>query len=377
MRIAILHASAGHGHAQAAASIREGFLFYGAAEKDILLLDSLDETPAWFKKIYTSLYYYSVKHTPRLWGASYALLDQGWFFNRLGYPVRRLMNGWVGRRILARMKKEKPDAILFTHFLAPEVLGHAKKGGEIASLLVTVITDFLPHRFWINPGMDHYWVMSDEGKKIIERWGVGREDVTAGGIPVALRFRPAGRKRECRKKEGLDEDRFTLLITSGSFGLGPTEEVLQSLREFGGRIQVIAVSGKNQNLFAALEKESYPFKMKLYGFVSHMDELMEASDLIVAKPGGATTSESLAKGLPMAVLEPIPGQEAGNARLLRERNAAFFLKHPMDIRTILKAIFDYPAVLAEKKRSIDALAKPDAARDVARFVLDKLNENRP
>ena len=189
---------------------------------------------------------------------------------------------------------------------------------------------------------------------------------------MALRFRQAGTKKESRKKEGLDEDRFTLLITSGSFGLGPTEEVLRTLREFNGRIQVMAVCGRNQNLFETLEKESYPFKMKLYGFVSHMDELMEASDLIVAKPGGATTSESLAKGLPIAVLEPIPGQEAGNARLLRERNAAFFLKHPSDIRIILKAIFDYPAVIAEKKKSLDALARPEAARDVARFVLDKL-----
>ena len=376
MRIAILHASAGHGHAQAAASIREGFLFYGVPENDILVLDSLDETPAWFKKFYTSLYYYSVKHTPRIWGASYALLDQAWFYNTLGYPVRRLINGWAGGRILERMKREKPDAILFTHFLAPEVLGHAKKNGEISSLLLTVITDFLPHRFWINSGVDHYWVMSDEGKQIIEGWGVGPEKVTAGGIPVALRFRPAGAKKECRRKEDLDEDRFTLLITSGSFGLGPTEEVLRTLREFGNRIQVIAVCGRNQNLFETLNKESYPFKVKLYGFVSHMDELMEASDLIVAKPGGATTSESLAKGLPVAVLEPIPGQEAGNARLLRERNAAFFLKHPTDIRIILKAIFDYPAVLAEKKRSIDALAKPDAARDVARFVLDRLESKR-
>ena len=99
---------------------------------------------------------------------------------------------------------------------------------------------------------------------------------------------------------------------------------------------------------------------------------LEASDLIIAKPGGATTSESLAKAVPMVVLEPIPGQEAGNARLLKERNTSFFLGVPSDIRTILKGILDYPVVLEEKKRSIRQLAKPDAAVELAKFALKRI-----
>ena len=372
MRVALIHASAGHGHAKAAEAVREGLLASGVPKEQILVLDALDETPGWFRKLYTSVYYYSVKHAPELWGGAYALSDGSFVYRTIVRPLRRWVNGGVGKGLLKRMIREKPDAILFTHFLAPEVLGWAKETGQISSLLVTVVTDFFPHSFWINPGTDHYWVMSEEGEEILKRRGIPEEKMTAGGIPVALRFRPQGRKKELRRREGLEEERFTILITSGSFGLGPAGEVLDSLRDFGNKIQVMVVCGRNQTQYRLLEEKKYPFQTRLYGFVSHMDERMEASDLVVAKPGGATTAESLAKGVPLVVLEPIPGQEMGNARLLKERNASFFLGKPSDIQIIMKGILDYPVVLEEKKRSIQRLAKPDAALELARFVLKEM-----
>jgi processive 1,2-diacylglycerol beta-glucosyltransferase len=283
-----------------------------------------------------------------------------------------LANDVVGKKLVERMKPEKPEAIIFTHFFAPEVLGREKEKGTLSAYTLTITTDFLPHAFWVNPGTDHYWAMSEEGKGILEGWGIPSEKITPAGIPILLRFQPRGQKREARIKEGLDEDRFTILITSGSFGLGPSAGVLQALREFGNQIQVIAVCGRNEAQRRALEQESYPFRLKLYGFVDHMDELMEASDLIVAKPGGATTCESLAKGVPMVVLEAIPGQEEGNAKLLKDRNASFFLGEPDDIRVILKGILDYPEVLEEKRRSIGKLASPRAAMEIAKFVLEKI-----
>ncbi len=374
MRIALLHASAGQGHQKAAESLGEAFKACGVRNEEIFLGDSLDDTPPWFKTLYTSIYYYSVKYTPCLWGASYNLAESPFLYQQFIGPFRRLLNSAVAEKLVRRIKEMNPDAVVCTHFLAPELLGRLKAGGVISSFLLSVVTDFVPHAFWINPGTDHYWVMSEEGKQILERRGVPSIRITAGGIPISLRFKPQGKNREFRKREGLREDLFTLLLTSGSFGLGPTVEVLEALSEFGGKIQVLVVCGRNQDLLRTLEAKRFPFHAKLYGFVSHMDELMEASDLMVAKPGGITTSESLAKGLPMVVLNPIPGQEAGNARLLKERNAAFFLGEPGDIQTIVKGILDYPEVLVEKRREIERLAKPDAALEIARFVLDRIKK---
>jgi len=374
MRIALLYASAGQGHQKAAESLGEAFKACGIPNEEIFLGDSLDDTPPWFKTLYTSIYFYSVKYTPRLWGASYDWAENSFLYQRFIGPFRRLLNSGVAEKLVRRIKAMNPDAVVCTHFLAPELLGRLKVSGFISSFLLSVVTDFVPHAFWINSGTDHYWVMSEEGKQILERRGIPSTRITAGGIPISLRFKPQGKKREFRKKEGLREDLFTLLLTSGSFGLGPTVEVLEALSDFGDKIQALVVCGRNQDLLQTLEAKRFPFHAKLYGFVSHMDELMEASDLMVAKPGGITTSESLAKGLPMVVLNPIPGQEAGNARLLKERNAAFFLGEPGDIRTIVKGILDYPEVLVEKQREIERLAKPDAALEIARFVLNRIKK---
>ena len=372
MRIVILYGSAGHGHQKAAESIQEGLLALGVSKSEILVLDALTGTHPWFKKFYTALYYYSVKHTPQLWGKSYALCDNPPFYQKIVRHFRRFVNDFVSSQLIQRVIQEKPDVIIFTHFLAPEIFGRLKQKGRIRSFLISVVTDFIPHSFWINAGTDHYWVMSEEGKKCLEGRGIPSHQITPGGIPIALNFRPQNKKSEVRKKEGLDEKRFTLLITSGSFGLGPTAEVLETLKEFSPSIQTIVVCGRNDDQLEAIKKQTYPFPVKLYGFVSHMDELMEASDLIIAKPGGATTSESLAKGIPMVVLKPIPGQESGNAKLLKERNAAFFLGEAGDMRVILKGILDYPEVLEEKKREIARLAKPDASLELGRFVLNQI-----
>lgn len=376
MRIAILHASAGHGHAKIAEAVREGFIALGVSPKDILLLDALDETPSWFKHFYTSTYYYSVKHTPHAWGATYELVDHRPLYQILIRPFRRWVNHSIGKKLIHRMAQENPEVIVCTHFLAPEILGEEKRAGKLKAFLLALVTDFFPHTFWVNPGTDHYWVMSEEGGRDLESRGVSPARITAGGIPVSLRFVPHGKKEETRQKLGLETSRFTLLITSGSFGLGPAVEVLEALREFGKEIQVLVVCGKNEHQELTLKKKSYPFHARILGFVDNMDELMEASDLLVAKPGGSTTTESLAKEVPMVVLEPIPGQEARNARLLKARNAAFFLGEPSDIKIILKGILDYPEMLEEKKRSLQRLAKPEAAIDLARFVLNEVSQKK-
>ena len=376
MRIAILYASAGHGHQKAAEAAREGLVACGVPENEILVYDSLNGTFPWFKKFYTSLYFNSVKHTPKLWGASYQFSEHPWFYRTVIKHVRASLNGWVGRKLVQTILDARPETIICTHFFAPELLGRLKLKKEINYFLVAVITDFIPHGFWVNPGTDHYWVMSDEGKGNLEKRGITPDCITAGGIPISLCFRPKGNKREVRRKLELDPNRFTILITSGSFGLGPTAEALDCLGDFKEKVQAIVICGKNETQYSLLKAKTYPFPVKLYGFVSNMDELMEASDLLIAKPGGATTSESLAKGIPMVVLQPIPGQEMGNSNLLKQRNVSFFLGQTSDLRTILKAIFDHPKILDEKRREIERLARPNAAIDLAKFVLSKIDARR-
>ncbi len=368
MKIFIFHATAGHGHKKVAEVLSKALQSRGLANSDVRVFDSLDLTPWVFKKTYPASYFYSVKYTPKVWGFFYENLDLPGPYSMLR-PLRHCANRLNGGAILDLVKKENPDVLVCTHFFTAELFASAKQGGEIKARLITIITDFLPHTFWVNEGTDIYWVMSEETRAELLKRGVPDDKIKVGGIPVDSIFQPSGNRKVILEKHGLAPDKFTLLLTSGSFGLGPQEEILKALGAFKDRIQCLVVCGQNSNLKSRLESQSYSFPVKIFGFVDFMPDLMEASDLMIAKPGGSTTTESLAKGLPMIVMEPIPGQESRNAGVLENRYASFSMKNPEDVRVILNAVFENPALLESKKKAMAQLAKPHAAEDLVSFIL--------
>ncbi|OQA56230.1 MAG: Processive diacylglycerol beta-glucosyltransferase [Candidatus Omnitrophica bacterium ADurb.Bin277] len=369
MKIDIIHAAAGEGHRKIALAIHEAFERSGRQDLELRLIDALDHVSPVFKATYAPFYYWAVRHASTLWGAGYDVLDHKMVY-RLAKPFRSLTNSIHCRPLLKTVLDHQPDVVISTHFLSPEILGRAKKRGCLDAKLITVISDFFPHTFWVNPGTDRYWVMADETKDALAHRGVPSSIITAGGIPVSGAFKPLGKRAEVLKKHGMEEGRFTILMTSGSFGLGPQEAILEELRAFQDKVQCFIVCARNEALRKRLDEKIFYFPVKVFGFVDFMPELMEASDLIIAKSGGSTTSESLSKNLCMAVMEPIPGQETRNAKLLKMRDAAFFIKEPRDIHSIMESILKDPTVMTSKNRSIASLSKPEAADDLARRVLD-------
>jgi len=375
MKIFIFHASAGHGHKRVAEVIRRAFLARGDRPEQIHLEDALDHTPPFFRRSYPTFYYVAVRFFPKLWGWCYEKCDQPALY-ALIRPFRTLVNRWVGAKLLREVAKENPDLIICTHFFSAEVFAQAKKTGQIQATLLTVITDYFPHTFWVHEETDAYWIMSEEGAVALRQKGIPPSKVHVGGIPVDPSFKPSGRKQHFLKKYGGAPDRMTLLITSGSFGLGPTEKILAALSSYRHQIQCFVVCGNNEALQSKLEMESFDFPVKVFGFVDFFQELMEASDLVITKPGGATSTESLVKGVPMVVLSPIPGQETRNAQLLKDRNVSFFMKEPEQINLILKAILDHPDLLEDKRRQIQKLANPHAADDLVSFALEWIDQGK-
>ena len=369
MKIHIYHATAGQGHKKIAEVIAETLRKRGLTHPELEVFDVLEWTPPFVKVLYPGAYFHAVKSIPKMWGWFYEALDKASIYRPL-YPLRRLNNRFMGAKLLAEVKADAPDVIITTHFFTAELFATAKKRKEINSLLMTVVTDFYPHNFWVNEGTDYYWVMSDEGKRNLIRRGVPESHVIAGGIPTADAFKPSGRKKEILRHWNFDENRFTLLFTSGSFGFGQQEALLHELTAMKDRIQCFVVCGHNQDLHRRLSRSPWPFPIQIFDFIDFMPDLMEASDLIIAKTGGSTTTESLCKGVPMVVMRPIPGQEMRNAKLLKSRNAAFFMEEPAQIKLILRNIFENPKILEDKWKEIRHLAKPHAAEDLASFVLD-------
>ncbi|MBI4430519.1 MAG: hypothetical protein HY587_02265 [Candidatus Omnitrophica bacterium] len=368
IRIAIFHATAGEGHRKVAEAVASELKILLNGDAAIECLDALDYTNAFFKKSYPAVYHFLVTKVPRLWGMAYELFDRTeifWIFRLF----RRWFNSFHAAKLERYLREKQFDAVISTHFLAAETTAALKKAGKISSVIHTVITDFSAHMLWVNPGTDYYAVMHPDTVETAVRRGAPRGITYVTGIPVNREFHEFSDRDEVLKSLGLaPSGKKTLMITSGGFGLGPTEPILRCLEKFSDEVQVIVVCGKNVELKERLSRLQTPLAMKVLGFVDYMPKLMSVCDLVISKAGGSTICECLAKGLPLAIFSFIPGQEERNVRMLLKYNAARIIGSPEEVNSIVDDLLHNPDVMKAWREGIRSMAKPFAAREVAEFT---------
>ena len=186
------------------------------------------------------------------------------------------------------------------------------------------MTDFDVHALWIHPHISGYFAAHDEVAWRMAERGIPAERIRVTGIPIMPVFGEQYDRAACAAEFGLDPAKTTLLMMSGGAGVGGIETLAERLLELEGDFQLVALAGRNEKLLAELQELAlrYPGRLFPMGFTRVIERIMAASDLAITKPGGLTTSECLAVGLPMVVVSPIPGQEERNADFLLENGAA-------------------------------------------------------
>lgn len=369
IKISLLYVEAGHGHRKVAEAIAEELKSSGS-EFQIEIQDALEKTNPLFKKSYPQIYYQMVMRAPWLWGFFYYFINLRFVYFLIS-PLRTIWNWLHSKRLREYVINGHFDYILFTHFFPAEVCATLKRKGKLHSSLITVVTDVIPHAVWQNPGTDFYWVMAEKSIPPLLKTGINRDKIYPNGIPISSKFTETKDVQSLQNQFGLKQNRLTTLFTSGSFGIGPIEKVLDSFGSLSDQIQAIVVCGKNRVLHDHLSNRRFPFTVSLFGFVDNMDEIMSVTDLMIAKPGGATMCEGLVKGIPMIIMSPIPGQETYNAQWLLEEKAAFRLKNPEDIKALVSDILNHPEILESARRAIRRIAKPNAGKDLVDFILSQ------
>jgi processive 1,2-diacylglycerol beta-glucosyltransferase len=237
----------------------------------------------------------------------------------------------------------------------------------------TVVTDFDAHGLWANDPTDHYFVATEEAALSLARWKVDPKTVTITGIPIHPVFAQPKTAKSAREKHNLSTDRPVILLLAGGFGVGPIEQLFEAALkvEKPGGVHLVAVCGKNESLKKTLSRIKPPptHTATVLGFTKDMDELMAAADIVVSKPGGLTTSEILARGAAMAIVNPIPGQESRNSDYLLENGAAIKINSAAVLPHKLNQLLANPAKLAALRANAKSLGHPRAAFDVAEAVL--------
>jgi len=268
----------------------------------------------------------------------------------------------------------KPDAVVCTQAFPCGMVADYKKYLGLDLPLFGVLTDHAPHSYWIFDNVDYYIVPSEASRNHFMRNGVAGAKIRVFGIPIDPKFSINYGKAEICKKLGLDSRKRTVLIMGGSQGLGPVEKMLDALERVTFDFQVIVVCGINKRLQKTLTKrlKRYKKKMLVFGMAENVHELTEASDLIITKPGGLTTSEALAKNLPMIIIHPIPGQETKNTDFLLQQGVALRAEDGDDVAVIVQELFSNSVKLDEMRKKADLIKKPDSAMDIAQLILSAI-----
>ena len=368
--VLILHATAGAGHTRAAQAIAAALKSTGCSHR---VVDTLECTSALFRRMYVKSYIELVQRAPELWGYFYDKSDVVREPNSKRSRVRLAFDKLNARSFKTLIDEAKPEVIICSHFLPLELLSDMKGRGKLNTPVHAVITDVSPHAFWVYPNIEHYHVATPSAARELARKGFPAERISVTGIPVDPIFAQRTPSAEARAKLGLPE-KPTVLLLSGGFGVGPMKQMLASFAKSRSNLSLVVVAGKN----AELEKEckalaaKLPVPVKVHGFVTNMHELMDAADLIVTKPGGLTTTEILAKGKPMALVAPIPGQEQRNCEYLLEEGAAVRLYDVGDSAHYLeKWLADEPR-MKRMSAAARAIARPEAAREIAAALIARL-----
>ncbi|MFO0952773.1 MAG: glycosyltransferase [Isosphaeraceae bacterium] len=366
-RVLILSASAGAGHLRAADALERAFRLTGAAG-EVRNIDVLQHTNPLFRNLYSKTYLDMVNAMPEVLGWLYDRLDDPEQDDRMRLTFEKLN----ARPFLKQLEEYAPDIVVCTHMMPAGLISWLKSEGRLAARQAIVVTDFDVHAMWLCRHYEHYFVAMDETRAHLEELGVPAAKVSVTGIPIDPVFSQRKDAGEMKKKHGLDPDpdRTTILVSAGGFGVGRVETLLAALGKLKHPAQVVAVCGRNEELYqdlrtrAAGQPADALVKVAPVGFTKEMDELMAASDLIVGKPGGLTTSEALARGLVFVVVNPIPGQEERNSDHLLEEGAAIRCNNLPVLAYKIDRLLDDPKRLAAMRANARRIGRPNSAADV-------------
>jgi processive 1,2-diacylglycerol beta-glucosyltransferase len=228
---------------------------------------------------------------------------------------------------------------------------------------------------WVHEGMTGYFAANEEVAFRMRAQGIASQKIHVTGIPIMAAFTKTLDRTECAHELNLDPQRMTFLLMGGGAGLGSLDEIAARLLALDADFQLIVLAGKNAEALSALQAlaKHYPERLVPRGFTTHVERLMACADLVITKPGGLTTSECLAMGIPMIVNDPIPGQEERNADFLLEQGVALKACDPTTLEFRIRHLLDHPAKLAEMRVKAKALGRPSAAHKVVHTVLGKLD----
>ena len=371
-RVLILYAKYGGGHLSAANAI-ETYLEEHYMDSQIKVVDCVEEVTPFLSKVTTDAYKNMAKKTPKLWKSIYYKSPKGVLLKASTVAKKYLAN-----HLLDIFNSFLPDIVISVHPFGSQITSYLKEQGKTNCKLATVFTDFKTHPQWLigKEFNDYFFVSNDQMKQELLDLDIAEEKIHVTGIPLSNKFLFGVNPESAYKELDLDKNKKTILFFGGGeFGLGHkrTLQILKVLTNYLNEYQIVAISGKNKKLndeFLKIQNELNNNDLKVYKYTTQVAELMSISSLVVTKPGGLTSSESLASKLPLLIINPIPGQEEENAEFLENSGAAVWLKDSDDIEGVIDGLLTNEDKLLEMKKNATAISHQKSTKDICGILMD-------
>lgn len=365
-RVLIISTSAGTGHVRAAQALEKEFS-RDPRVGEVIHEDALNFTNKLFRDFYSTLYMKLVRTAPDVLGWVYKASDEPW----KGEAARLQLDRLNTQKLIKFIEKFDPHVTVCTHFMPAGIISHLQEQGRLRTHHSIIVTDFDCHAMWLSRMFHRYFVALDETKAHLEALGLPGERITVSGIPIDPIFAAPVDVPAVRAALGLHPQKTTLLLSAGALGVGPTELIVERLKQLRHDAQTIVICGKSEEVRARVTAATGGDPRYLVlGYTDRMHELMHCSDLFIGKPGGLTTSEALACGLPMAVFSPIPGQEERNADHLLEEGAGIRCNELTTLAFKIDRLLACPEKLQAMRCAAAAMGRPNAAKTVVQTLLD-------
>ena len=290
--------------------------------------------------------------------------------------ARRVYLFFGASRVEEAVRKARPDAIVCTHAAPLGFLVEEKRRGGLSCPLVAVVTDFGIHRYWVSPRADLYFTASEQSAGVLREHGIRAADIRAYGIPIHEAFASPPTRAQARRALGVSLETRVILLSGGTRGLGGIARAAGLLLEKLGSVLILAVCGRNAGLLRALqEAHAGDRRLRALGYQepARMAALLAACDLLIGKPGGLSSAEAAAMGVPLLALDPIPGQEERNARFLVKHGAALRAAGGASLGRQVKSLLEDRPRLEAMSRSARALGHPDSARRIVAEIVARID----
>ncbi len=371
-KILIFYGSYGGGHLSAAKSIKE-YIDSNYEDTEVCMVDCIEYINKALNKVTTKAYSEMAKNAHWAWKKIYYSAEDG-PFSKVNDKTQKLMSIKLNKLL----ETYKPDLIISTHPFSSHMCAILKKKNKFNTKIATVMTDYAPHSQWLMHSVyiDYFFVAHEGMKEALLERGIKENQIKVTGIPLSNRFLANYNKEKILSEFGLQPGKRNILFFAGGeqgFGKDKIFDMLNSIISSFPSLQVIAISGKNEKMKKQFDelvsKTNSDETVKVLQYTNKVPELMSVSDLVITKPGGLTTTESLASGLPIIVINPIPGQEEENAEFLESNGVAVWIKKEDNIEEELNKLFNSPEKLQSMKINARLLAKKNSTKDICEILL--------